>query len=402
MTQKTLLALGGSRLLLPIIDAAHELGHRVVTCDYLPDNYAHQFADDYRNVSIVDRDAVLATARDVQADGIVSFAADPGVVAAAYSAEQLGLPFQGSHRAVSILQSKDTFREFLKRNGFPAPAAITFRSADDAARRSAEIHYPVIVKPTDAAGSKGVRRVDAADELAPAVEHALGFSMSGTSIVETFIQMQGRQIVAEGFTIDGRFTSIAFMDHVFDTAGANPYAPAGHILPSQMEADVLEVLKKDLQRLADLLELRNGLYNIEARVGIDGTPYIMEVSPRGGGNRLAEYVRRATGVDYVRATVQAAVGDTIDTLDEPRTPEVWFQQVLFSRTSGKFDRVQFDDDAAPAVDDLDVWVTRGDPITSFTHASYAVGTAVLRFPDPSTAETHIRSLADSATIRLMR
>lgn len=400
MTQKTLLALGGSRLLMPIIDAAHDLGHRVVTADYLPDNYAHQFADEYRDVSIVDEDLVLQTAQDVKADGVVSFAADPGVVAASYAAEKLGLPFQGSHRTVTILQSKDKFREFLTANGFPAPVATTFVSPEEADRRSHEVTYPVIAKPVDAAGSKGVRRVDTAADLASAVSHALSFSMSGNCIVETFIDMRGRQIVAEGFTVDGRFTSIAYMDHVFDTAGANPYAPAGHVLPSQMETDILDVLTSDLQRLADLLELRSGLYNIEARVGTNGIPYIMEVSPRGGGNRLAEYVRRATGVDYIRATVQAAVGDPLDVLKHPRSPEIWFQQVLFSRKAGKFDRVNFDDAVAGTIEDLDVWIQAGDHISAFTHASYAVGTAVLRFPDAATAEAHIGNLTESTTLKL--
>lgn len=402
MPQKTLLALGGSRLLLPIIHTAHDLGHRVVTADYLPDNFAHSHSDEYRNVSIVDEELVLQTARDVRADGIVSFAADPGVVAAAYAAERLGLPFQGDHATVATLQSKDRFRAFLAAHDFPTPRATTFRSVSDTAGRAHELTYPVIVKPVDAAGSKGVSRVDSANDLADAVRHALEFSISGTCIAETFIHMRGRQIVAEGFTVDGRFTSIAYMDHVFDSTGVNPYAPAGHILPSQMDSSILDILTGDLQRLAQAMGLRSGLYNIEARVGTDGQPYIMEVSPRGGGNRLAEYVRRATGVDYVRTTVQAALGEPIDELHQPTTSGVWFQQVLFSRTAGTFDRVHFDFDAETTpVDDVDVWISRGDHVGAFTHASYAIGTAVLRFPAAEAAEKHVERLASSTTVRLL-
>lgn len=103
---KTLLLLGGARYALPVIKAAHELGAKVVTCDYLPHNYAHAFSDDYINASIIDNEAVLAAAKKCKADGIMSFAADPGVVSASYAAEKLGLPFQGSYEAVSILQDK--------------------------------------------------------------------------------------------------------------------------------------------------------------------------------------------------------------------------------------------------------------------------------------------------------
>ena len=143
---KTLLLLGGARYALPVIEAAHELGARVVTCDYLPDNFAHRFSDDYVNASIADKDAVLAVATDVRADGIMSFAADPGVVPAAYAAERLGLPYQGSYEAVSILQNKDRFRGFLRDNGFNCPESFRLESVEEADGIADGLSYPVIVK----------------------------------------------------------------------------------------------------------------------------------------------------------------------------------------------------------------------------------------------------------------
>lgn len=91
-----LMILGGSRFALPVIKEAHELGLYVITCDYLPDNIAHRFSDEYCNVSIIDRDAVLEAAQRLHIDGITSFACDPGVVTAAYVAEKMGLPSAGS------------------------------------------------------------------------------------------------------------------------------------------------------------------------------------------------------------------------------------------------------------------------------------------------------------------
>ena len=88
---KTLLLLGGSAYLIPVIERAHEMGVRVVTCDFLPDNHAHAFADAYENASIIDERAVLAVARRHSIDGILSFATDPGVTVGARVAEALGL-----------------------------------------------------------------------------------------------------------------------------------------------------------------------------------------------------------------------------------------------------------------------------------------------------------------------
>ena len=82
--QKKILMLGGLRYLIPVIQAAHELGYYVITCDYLPHNVAHKYADEYHNISITDKNAVLELAKELKINGIMSFAVDPGVLTAAY------------------------------------------------------------------------------------------------------------------------------------------------------------------------------------------------------------------------------------------------------------------------------------------------------------------------------
>ena len=188
---KKLLLLGGARYLLPVIEEAHRLGIYVITCDYLPDNAAHKFSDEYRNVSITDRDAVLETALALGIDGIMSFACDPGVTTAAYVAEKMGLPFAGSYEAVSILQNKGRFRRFLAEHGFNVPWARSYTEADEALADAAAFRWPMIVKPVDSAGSKGVTRVDGPGELAAAIARAKEFSLCGGFIIEQFIQQQG-------------------------------------------------------------------------------------------------------------------------------------------------------------------------------------------------------------------
>ena len=132
MRQKKLMLLGGIRYLLPVIKAAHEQGYYVITADYLPDNIAHQYSDEYVNVSIIDKEAVLKVAREKEIDGIMSFGVDPGVVSASYVQEQMGLPSFGPHESVVILQNKDKFRAFLTENGFNVPWAIGFDNIEDA------------------------------------------------------------------------------------------------------------------------------------------------------------------------------------------------------------------------------------------------------------------------------
>ena len=164
--------LGGIRYLLPVIKAAHEQGYYVITADYLPDNIAHKFSDEYVNVNVVDKDAVLVVAKEKQIDGIMSFGVDPGVVAASYVQNQMGLPSFGPYESVEILQNKDKFRQFLAENGFNVPKAKSFSSMEEALRERDWYEYPVIVKPTDSAGSKGVTRVDCYEDLNAALDEA--------------------------------------------------------------------------------------------------------------------------------------------------------------------------------------------------------------------------------------
>ena len=186
--QKRLMLLGGLRYLLPVIEEAHKLGVYVITADYLPDNIAHKYSDEYCNVSIVDKEAVLKEAQRLEIDGIMSFAVDPGVVSAAYVAEKMGLPFQCSYESACILQDKSKFREFLADNGFNCPKAKGYSNVEDALKDLEYFNWPVIVKPVDSAGSKGVSKVEKLDELEQAIHVALQASISKNVIIEDFLE----------------------------------------------------------------------------------------------------------------------------------------------------------------------------------------------------------------------
>lgn len=382
MADKTLLLLGGARYALPVIKAAHELRARVITCDYLPDNFAHRFSDGYINASIVDPKAVLAAAREVEADGIMSFAADPGVVSAAYAAESLDLPFQGSYEAVSLLQDKQRFRLFLMENGFNCPSLNVCSSAEEAMSFADELAYPVIAKPVDSAGSKGCTRVNCVDGLRDAVKYALDFSRSGRCIIEQFLEKKYASSDSDGFIVNGEFRCISFTAQLFDSRVPNPYTPAAYAMPSAMPQWAQDELKAELQRMADLLNLENGIFNIETRVATDGKAYIMECSPRGGGNRLAEMLKLATGgrTDLIRASVQTSLGLEPDGAVEPRLNGYWYQQMLHSDHDGIFQNVDYVSGFKEKhVIEEQLWVSPGDPVEAFYGANNAFGSIFMKF-----------------------
>lgn len=398
--QKKLLLLGGLRYLLPVIEAAHKLGYYVITCDYIPGNIAHKYSDEYHNVSIIDKEAVLALARELEIDGIMSFAVDPGVVTAAYVQDQMGLP-GNPYESVKILQNKDRFRRFLSEHGFNVPWAFSFSSVEDTLLKSGEFTYPLIVKPTDSAGSKGVTRVDRAEDLEDAVKYALKHSISERVIVEEFIEKEGCSSDTDCFSVDGELKFVSFSAQRFDEKAANPYTPSAYSWPSTMTKEQEAELTFELQRLLYLLGMRTSIYNVETRIGKNGKTYIMEVSPRGGGNRLAEMLRYATGVDLITNAVRAAVGEEVVGVEQKPYQGYWAEVVLHADKDGCFNGLEMDDEFRNKhVKEVDLWVEKGDTVSAFRGANDAIGTLVVRFDTDDELQEFIKRGKDKYQIVL--
>ena len=376
---KKLMILGGSRYALPVIKAAHKLGLYVITCDYLPDNIAHRYSDEYCNVSIIDKEKTLKVAENLGIDGIMSFACDPGVVTAAYIAEKMGLPSVGPYESVCILQNKGKFRRFLSEHGFRVPVAKGYTDIEDALNDKGMYNWPVIVKPTDSAGSKGVTRVDDPEKLRTSIEYALSFSHSNEFIIEDFIKQRGYSSDTDIFSVDGKLKFVTFNSQRFDSEAENPYTPAAFSWPSSMTLENQKELKSEIQRLIKLLNMTTAVYNIETRESLDGVPYIMELSPRGGGNRLSECIRYATGVDLISNMVKYAIGLPVDEVEQKGYNGYWAEVVLHSSIPGIFNRLWVSEDIIDNIVEKDIWVKEGTHIGGFAAANEAIGTLILKF-----------------------
>ena len=380
MKQKKLMLLGGIRYLLPAIEAAHKHGCHVITVDYLPDNIAHQYSDEYHNVSIIDKEAVLKLAQDLQIDGIISYAVDPGVVTAAYVAEQMGLPFTCSYESACILQDKARFRQFLAENGFNVPNAKGYTDAGDAMKDIDYFNWPVIVKPVDSAGSKGVTRVDAPQDLPLAIEHALAESHNGHFNIEDFLEKDGLSSGSESFFVGGELKYNAFYDQYFDDEATNPFTPSAECWPADKPLSILETVRKELQRLGTLLQVRTGLFNVEWRVCKNGKVYLMEVSPRAGGNRLAEILNYASDVNITEAEVLKAIGSEVTEIHEPSFDYCYAIYVLHSQDAGIFKGVKLESAFELSnVIEKEIRVEEGVHVEAFSGANQAVGTLFLKF-----------------------
>ena len=394
MKQKKLMLLGGIRYLLPVIKAAHEQGYYVITADYLPGNIAHRYSDEYVNVSIIDKEAVLKVAREKEIDGIMSFGVDPGVIAASYVQNEMGLPSFGPYESVDILQHKDKFRTFLTENGFNVPWAFGFSSESEAWKSKDKFTYPLIVKPTDSAGSKGCTRVDCEEELTAAIQNAFKYTISGHIIIEEFLEKKGCSSDTDSYAQDGQLKFVSFSAQRFDANAVNPYTPSAYSWPSTFTQEEEEYLSSEIQRLITLLGMKTSVFNIEVRVATNNKPYIMELTPRGGGNRLCEMLRYATGVDMITAITRAMVGDEPEIIEQKPYNGHWAEIILHANKNGIFAGLQIDPSLPAEIIEKDLWVKAGDFVHGFEAAIDAIGTLVFRFEKAEDLEKAITNQSE--------
>lgn len=396
---KKIMLLGGLRYLLPVIKEAHKRGYHVITVDYIPDNIAHKYSDEYYNISTFDKEAILDVAKRIQIDGILSFAVDAGVTSAAYVAEQMGLPFQCSFNSTCILQDKSLFRKFLADNGFNSPTAKGYNTVEDALKDVDYFSWPVIVKPVDSCGSKGVTKVDNRKDLTDAIKVAMGVSVSRHFIIEEFLVAEGSPSGSESFFVDGKLRYNAFYDQLFDASAPNQFTPAIECWPSNKDEKNIEEIKAELQRLGNLLGFRTGLFNVEWRIS-RGKAYLMEVSPRAGGNRLAEILNYATDVDIIEAETIKSVGISPEFVKEPSYNGYYAIYNIHSDKAGMLCGIKIKPQLEEHIVEKEIRVETGVHIDGFSGANASLGTLFLRFSSKEEMDIILNSIGDYIDICL--
>ena len=381
--QRSILLLGGSAAQVEAIKKACELGYRAILCDYLPDNPGRLYADKFYLVSTTDKEAVLKVAQEEHVDGVVAYGSDPAAPTAAYVAEKLGLP-SNSYASVSMLCDKEKFRGMLKKGGFPIPSFFTVDVTVDPKELTAfgeKLGWPIIVKPVDSSGSKGVSVVSLPEDLPSAVSYASTCSRKGRVIMEQFISEVSDGIIeAEIFVVDGIVESWVLMRSVRGS-GRSSVVPTISIHPSNMQPKQEAAVRREIQRLVSVSGIINGPMNIEIAVSDDCEVYFLDVGPRNGGNLLARFASCVSGKDIVRATIKTALGELCveDVYYKGNPDSIWVQQILGVEESGFFRGLRKDYPKIGELVELHLFKEPGEYVEELVDASCEVGVAFLKF-----------------------
>lgn len=375
---KRVLMLGGSMYQTYAIKEAVKLGYYVITCDYLPENPGHKYAHEYHNVSTTDKEAVLALAKELKVDGIVAYASDVAAIPAAYASEKLGLP-TSPYESVRILSTKDLFRAYLKEHGFNVPKAQGFSTYEEALAVIDDFKLPVMVKPVDSAGSKGVNKMTDKSRLKTFVEDALHYSISKRFIIEEFIVKKGPQISGDAFSVDGKIVFHCLGNEFYSKTVDKDFAPLGECWPFSKDKRIIDNLMGDIQRLITTLGMKSTAYNVEAIVGEDDKIYLIELGARAGGSLIPQLVEYVTGVNYVPFVIKAAVGDDCSSLKMAEAKGCWSNYMVHPNVTGQFVSIEFDkmlqDHIAHWAPDVKV----GEKIHKFRGAQDCIGELILKY-----------------------
>lgn len=377
---KKILLLGGSAQQVVAIEKAKELGFYTVLCDFLDDNPGQFVADKFYLVSTTDKNAVLDVAEKENIDGILAYASDPAAPTAAYVAEKLNLP-GNPYESVEILCNKDKFREFLSENNFNTPRAKGYENADDALTdaENGYFKFPVIIKPTDSSGSKGVIKCSNLEDIENSFNYSMSFSRCKRVIVEEYIEKFGYQIAGDGLSIDGKLVFRCFANDHFDSNSVNPFVPVSASFPYNMPDDVQTKIHSEIQRLITLLNMNNCTYNFDIRIDKDYNVYLMEIAPRDGGNYIPQIIKYATGVDLIEYSVKMAMGELVKIPEMKGADGFWSYYAVHSARDGILDSVEILPSCKDKIIENHLLNKQGDKIYGFSGANTTLGCLIMKF-----------------------
>lgn len=374
---KKILLLGGSAQQVIAIETAKRLGYYTVLCDYLTDNPGQYVADKFYLVSTTDKDAVLEVAKQENVDGVLAYASDPAAPTAAYVAEQLGLP-TNPYRSVDILCNKDKFRDFLSQNGFDCPTAKSYIDTDSAIADKDNFDYPIIMKPVDSSGSKGVTILQTSESFSEAVEFAFSFSRSKRIIIEKYIVRKHKYTIGGDIFVDEGKVLIWGLMNSFREHSLNPLVPGGEIYPVLLDETDLDRVKKTIQNLVTKLGIKSGSMNVELMIDKDDKVYLIDIGPRAGGNMIPIQLSAIFGVDIVEMSVLCAMGEKLSVQPKVVIPYC-AHYVLHSDSDGIYQDIEFSDEIEKNIFRKELYKKVGDLVEHFDNAAKALGIVFLKF-----------------------
>ena len=309
MCRKKLVVIGANDFQNQLIIKAKECG-----------DIGEKTADCFYPISIVEKEQILEKCKEIRPDGIISIASDLASVTVNYVAEKLNLTGNGMESSM-LSTNKYLMRKAFEKNGDPSPK--NYRSDEISEEVIEQLNFPLIVKPVDRSGSRGITKIDKKEELSAAVKLAEELSFDKKAMIEEFVE--GEEFSVEYISYRGKHTFLALTKKF--TTGAPHFIETGHVEPASVPKEILEEVQKVVEHALDTLLIQNGATHSEIKIAADGTIKIIEIGGRMGGDCIgSDLVQISTGYDFVNMVIDVACGiePSFQKVCEPKRAEVRF------------------------------------------------------------------------------
>lgn len=263
-------------------------------------------ADKFYPVSIVEKEEILKQAENISPCGIISIASDLAVITVNHIANKLNL-VGNSKESTVVSTNKFEMRKKFKEYGIPAPKFLLV----DNERKIDKfiIQYPVIVKPTDRSGSRGITKVLSSDNLQQAIKKASEVSFNKKILIEEFID--GKEFSVEYISQNGQHNFLQITEKF--TTGAPNFIETAHLQPARISQDLTEKIKTIIPKALDSLGIANGASHSELKINSNGEIKIIEIGARMGGDCIgSDLVKISTGYDFVDMVIDVSIDKKLE------------------------------------------------------------------------------------------
>ena len=313
---RKIVIIGASELQNPLILKAKEMGLETHVFAWECGDIGERTADRFYPISIVEKDRILAICKEIQPVAVASIASDLAAITVNYLANALNLPTNPPETAF-IASNKYAMRSAFQAAGIPTPAFAKVGVGDDLAPIRA-MQLPIIVKPTDRSGSRGIYKLTSLEGLEDAIARSVEASFEKKAIVEEYIE--GNEYSFEAISQNGQHHYLTITKKF--TTGSPHFIETGHLQPSDLDEETMQHAKELVFRALDALHITTGASHAEFKV-LPGTKEIrlIEIGARMGGDCIgSDLVQLTTGYDFVRMVIEAAAGDPLDLTRQPTVP----------------------------------------------------------------------------------
>ncbi len=316
---KKLAIIGASYLQLPLILKAKEMGLETHVFAWAKQDVGQDAADFFYPISIVDKELVLQRCQEIGIDGICSIGSDLAVVTVNFVADKMGLA-GNSLESTELTTNKHNMRLAFEQNGDPSPKSVLVRSLDDV---DDTIEYPVIIKPLDRSGSRGIYKVDNKEKLGFAIEQAKEQGFIKEALIEEYVD--GSEYSIECISYMGEHHLLAVT--LKYTTGAPHFIETGHLEPAPISDEIEGKIRHIVFHALDSLKITNGASHSEVKIGNNGKITIIEIGARMGGDLIgSSLVRYSTGIDFLKAVIDISMGKKpqLDRIEESDAAGIHF------------------------------------------------------------------------------